>query len=136
MPDFASMMSDPNFMNMASSMMQNPMFSNMLNNPNIMEMATNMMGGGGGGANPAAGGMPGGMPAMPPGFSPEMFAQVVDAVKTDPELQGLRDNPKMRGLLDDGTQNLDPSELMSLLSDPEIREALQKVIARVQAKQP
>ncbi|KAJ3406263.1 hypothetical protein HDU80_011614 [Chytriomyces hyalinus] len=43
MPDFASMMSDPNFMKMASSMMGNPQIAEMMKNPAIAEMAQNMM---------------------------------------------------------------------------------------------
>ncbi|KAJ3333440.1 hypothetical protein HDU76_008062 [Blyttiomyces sp. JEL0837] len=41
--DFASMLSNPNFMNMASQMMNNPSISQMLNNPNIAQMAQNLM---------------------------------------------------------------------------------------------
>lgn len=43
--DFASMMSNPNFMSMAATMMQNPNISSMLNNPNnnFASMAQNLM---------------------------------------------------------------------------------------------
>ncbi|KAJ3042548.1 hypothetical protein HDV00_007082 [Rhizophlyctis rosea] len=41
--DFASMMNNPNFMNMASQMMNNPAISSMLQNPAIAQMAQNMM---------------------------------------------------------------------------------------------
>ncbi|KAJ1569308.1 hypothetical protein HK405_006837 [Cladochytrium tenue] len=41
--DFASMLNNPNFMNMASQMMSNPAISQMLNNPAISQMAQNLM---------------------------------------------------------------------------------------------
>ncbi|KAJ1563734.1 hypothetical protein HK405_000970, partial [Cladochytrium tenue] len=41
--DFASMLNNPNFMNMASQMMSNPAISQMLNNPAIAQMAQNLM---------------------------------------------------------------------------------------------
>ncbi|TPX57793.1 hypothetical protein PhCBS80983_g03579 [Powellomyces hirtus] len=43
MPDFASMMSNPNFMQMASSMMSNPAISSMMQNPAFTQMAQSMM---------------------------------------------------------------------------------------------
>ncbi|KAJ3110056.1 hypothetical protein HDU96_006946 [Phlyctochytrium bullatum] len=41
--DFASMLGNPNFMNMASQMMSNPAVSQMLNNPAVAQMAQNLM---------------------------------------------------------------------------------------------
>ncbi|KAI8854405.1 hypothetical protein BC829DRAFT_379888 [Chytridium lagenaria] len=41
--DFASMLSNPNFMSMASQMMTNPAVSQMLNNPAVAQMAQNLM---------------------------------------------------------------------------------------------
>ncbi|KAJ3081928.1 hypothetical protein HK102_002029 [Quaeritorhiza haematococci] len=41
--DFASMLSNPNFMQMASQMMSNPAVSQMLNNPAVSQMAQNLM---------------------------------------------------------------------------------------------
>ncbi|KAJ3032943.1 hypothetical protein HK097_005025, partial [Rhizophlyctis rosea] len=41
--DFASMMNNPNFMNMASQMMNNPAISQMLQNPAIAQMAQSVM---------------------------------------------------------------------------------------------
>lgn len=53
--DFASIMSNPMFQNMAQSLMSNPdMMSNLMSNPRLREMAGQMGGGGGGGG----GGMP------------------------------------------------------------------------------
>ncbi|KAJ3064444.1 hypothetical protein HDU98_012157 [Podochytrium sp. JEL0797] len=43
MPDIASMMSNPEFMSMASKMMSNPAISEMMKNPAMAEMAQNMM---------------------------------------------------------------------------------------------
>lgn len=56
--DFASIMSNPMFQNMAQSLMSNPdMMSNLMSNPRLREMAGQMGGGAGGGAG-GAGGMP------------------------------------------------------------------------------
>ncbi|KAJ3218844.1 Adenylate kinase 7 [Dinochytrium kinnereticum] len=41
--DFASMLSNPNFMSMASQMMSNPAVGQMLNNPAVAQMAQNLM---------------------------------------------------------------------------------------------
>ncbi|KAI9325075.1 hypothetical protein BDR26DRAFT_880001 [Obelidium mucronatum] len=43
MPDLGSMLSNPEFMKMASNMMQNPAISEMMKNPKVAEMAQNMM---------------------------------------------------------------------------------------------
>ncbi|KAJ3031258.1 UNVERIFIED_CONTAM: hypothetical protein HDU68_005597 [Siphonaria sp. JEL0065] len=43
MPDLGSMLSNPEFMKMASNMMQNPAISQMMKNPAVAEMAQNMM---------------------------------------------------------------------------------------------
>lgn len=40
--DFASMMSNPNFMNMASQLMQSGALGDLMNNPNVAQMAQNM----------------------------------------------------------------------------------------------
>ena len=54
MPDFASIMQNPMFANMAQSLMSNPdMMANLMSNPRLREMANSFGGGGGGG-----GGMP------------------------------------------------------------------------------
>ncbi|KAH6588064.1 hypothetical protein BASA50_010927 [Batrachochytrium salamandrivorans] len=41
--DFASMMSNPNFMSMAAKMMNNPQIAEMMKNPEMAKMAQNMM---------------------------------------------------------------------------------------------
>ncbi|KAJ3130947.1 hypothetical protein HK100_007124 [Physocladia obscura] len=43
MPDIASMLGNPDFMNMASKMMNNPAISQMMKNPAVAEMAQKMM---------------------------------------------------------------------------------------------
>ncbi|KAI9255177.1 hypothetical protein BDA99DRAFT_442302 [Phascolomyces articulosus] len=72
MPDFASLLNNPQLMNMAQQMMQSGALDQIMNNPNLARMAQNMMGGGGGG-NDGAGGAPGGAGLADMLNNPEMM---------------------------------------------------------------